>query len=209
MANIKHEDDVTWFLAYIRKYPDRCYGKIGDGSEYDDCIYQMLQEVVTNSIDEFKTGYGGRVEISINYASGEMSVRDYGRGVPIGSIARCFVGGDLSGMWPSNEIVITPDWVASAGVKKVCALSARFQVRSVREGEYGEIVVEGGKIILHKRDRCTADEKNGLLVRWTPDTTILPAFTVVEEHVVCRIKECAAANPGLTFFLNGQEISAW
>ena len=207
MGNAEQEDDVTWYLEYIRECSDRCYGKIGDGREYDDCVYQMLQEVIKNSIDEFKTGYGNRIEISIDYASGEMSVRDYGRGAPIGNIVSCFVGGNLRGMWPSNEIVITPDCVASAGVKKVCALSVRFHVRSVREGEYGEIVVEGGKMILHEQGKCAAEEKNGLFVRWIPDATIFPKLAIVEEHVVRRIKECAAANPGLKFILNEQEIT--
>ena len=110
-------------------------------------------------------------------------------------------------MWPSDDVVITPDWVASAGVKKVCALSARFQVRSVREGEYDEVIVEEEKITFHERNKCGVDEKNGLLVRWTPDATVLPAFTIVEEHVVRRISECVAANPELKFFLNGQEIT--
>ena len=91
---------------------------------------------------------------------------------------------------------------------KVSALSASFLVRSVRDGEYGRLVVRHGKKVSYDMGECGAGEKNGMLVRWTPDTTVLPAFTIVEEHVVRRIKECVAANPGLRFFLNGQEITA-
>ena len=108
MVKIEHEGAVTWTLEYIREYhPDWCYGKIGDGWEYDDGVYQMLQEVITNSIDEFKTGYGNRSEISIDYASGEMSVRDYGRGAPLGNLHRCFacdyMGGMMGGQYNRDD----------------------------------------------------------------------------------------------------------
>ena len=96
-------------------------------------------------------------------------------------------------------------WTSAVNVS---ALSAVSRFRSVCNGKYGSLEVCHGKKVSYDMGECGADEKNGMLVRWTPDTTVLPAFTIVEEHVVRRIKECAAANPGLKFFLNGQEISA-
>ena len=68
---------------YMRMHPSMCYRKIGDGTEYYDCIYMMLQAIIDNSIDEFKMGYGNRVEVSVDYTTDATSVRDYGRGVPV------------------------------------------------------------------------------------------------------------------------------
>ncbi len=198
-------EEVYTIPDHIRMHPSIYYGKLGDGTEYGDCIYLMLQTIIDNSIDEFKMGYGNLVEVSVDYATGEMSVRDYGRGAFIEKLEDCFIAYYRGGMYPSDfemdHAVLRP------GAQEVSALSASFQVRSVRDGQYGNLVVHCGKKVSYDIGECATDEKNGLLVRWTPDATVLPAFTVVEEHVVRRIKECAAANPGLKFILNGQEIT--
>jgi len=235
---------------YMRMHPSMCYGKLGDGTEYYDCIYLMLQAIIDNSIDEFKMGFGNRVEVAVDYVTGEMSVRDYGRGAPVEKLDDCFIAHDGGGMyaadfkrdhavpWPSamkvsalsegflvqsvctgkyGRLVVRHGEKASYfemdhavpwfSAMKVSALSAVFQVQSVRNGEYGRLEVRHGKKASYDIGECSADERNGLLVRWTPDTTVLPVFTVIEKLVVNRIKECAAANPGLKFFLNGQEIT--
>ena len=190
---------------YMRMHSSMCYGKIGNGAEYYDCIYLMLQAIIDNSIDEFKWGYGNRVEVSVDYVTGEMSVRDYGRGALVEKLDDCFIAHYGGGMYSAD---FGMDHAFSwAGAKKVSALSESFLVRSVRDGKYGKLVVRRGKKVSYDMGECGSDEKNGLLVRWIPDTTVLQPFTVVEEHVVNRIKECVAANPGLKFFLNGQEIS--
>ena len=207
------EKVYTWFdhvimhpLDHVRMHPNMYYKKIGDGTEYGDCIYLMLQEIIDNSVDEFKMGYGNRVEVSVDYATGEMSVRDYGRGAFIEKLDDCFIfSGFCEGMGGGD--IKMDDLASWCGAKAVSALSESFQVRSVREGKYGKLVIRHGKQVSYDIGECSADEKKGLLVRWTPDAMVLPAFTVVEEHVVRRIKECVAANPGLTFFLNGREIA--
>lgn len=199
-------EQVYTIPDYMRMHSSMCYGKIGNGKEYYDCIYLMLQEIIDNSIDEFKMGYGNRVEVSVDYVTGEMSVRDYGRGAPVEKLDDCFIAHYCGGMYSADFKL--EDAVSWAGASKVSALSASFLVQSVRDGKYGRLVLRHGKKVSYDMGGCGAGEKNGMLVRWTPDITVLPAFTVVEEHVVCRIKECAAANPGLRFFLNGQEITA-
>ena len=188
-------------LDHVRMHPNMYYKKIGDGAEYGDCIYLMLQEILNNSIDEFKMGYGNRVEVSVDYATGEMSVRDYGRGAFIEKLDDCFIFSGFCGGMGGGDIKMD-DLASWCGAKAVSALSESFQVRSVREGKYGKLVIRHGKQVSYDIGGCGADEKNGLFVRWTPDTTVLPAFTVVEEHVINRIKECAIANPGLKFILN-------
>lgn len=200
-------EEVYTIPDYMRMHPSMCYGKLGDGTGYFDCIYLMLQEIIDNSIDEFKMGYGNRVEVSVDYVTGEMSVRDYGRGAPVEKLDDCFIAHYCGGMYSADFKL--EDAVSWAGASKVSALSAIFWVLSVHDGKYGRLLARCGKKVSFDIRECGSDEKNGLLVRWTPDTTVLQPFTVVEEHVVRRIKECAAANPGLKFFLNGQEISAW
>ena len=203
-------EEVYTIPDYMRMHPSMCYGKLGDGTGYFDCIYQMLQGIIDNSIDEFKMGYGNRIEVSVDCSSGYMSVRDYGRGVPIDWLERCFIAQCCGGMYSSDFDNI--DYIKQrrlygwAGAASVSALSAHFQVRSVRSGKYGRLVVRCGKKVSYDMGKCDVDDKDGLLVRWTPDSTVLPAFTVAEERVVKRIRECAAANPGLAFVLNGKEI---
>ena len=199
-------EEVYTIPDYMRMHPSMYYGKLGDGTEYFDCIYLMLQAIIDNSIDEFKMGFGDRIEVAVDYATGEMCVRDYGRGAPVEKLEDCFIAHDGGGMYSADfKMDHAAPW---AGASKVSALSASFLVQSVRDGEYGRLVVRHGKKVSYDMGECGAGEKNGMLVRWTPDTTVLPAFTIVEEHVVRRIKECVAANPGLRFFLNGQEITA-
>lgn len=199
-------EEVYTIPDYMRMHPSMCYGKLGDGTGYFDCIYLMLQAIIDNSIDEFKMGFGDRIEVAVDYATGEMCVRDYGRGAPVEKLDDCFIAHDGGGMYSADfKMNHAVPW---ASVVKVSALSEGFLVQSVCNGEYGRLEVCHGKKVSYDMGECGADEKNGMLVRWTPDTTVLPAFTIVEEHVVLRIKECAAANPGLKFFLNGKEITA-
>ena len=198
-------ENVYTIAEYMRMHPSMCYGKIGDGKEYYDCIYLMLQVIMDNSIDEFKVGYGNRIEVSVDYVAGEMSVRDYGRGAPIERLDDCFIAHSCGGMYSADfRLEHAVPW---AGASKVSALSATFLAQSVHDGKYGRLLARCGKKVSFDIGECGSDEKNGLLVRWTPDITVLQPFTVVEEHVVRRIKECAAANPGLKFFHNDQEIT--
>ena len=199
-------EEVYTIPDYMRMHPSMCYGKLGDGTGYFDCIYLMLQAIIDNSIDEFMMGFGDRIEVAVDYATGEMCVRDYGRGAPVEELCDCFIAHDGGGMYSADfKMDHAVPWTSAV---KVSALSEGFLVQSVCNGKYGRLEVCHGKKVSYDMGECGADEKNGMLVRWTPDTTVLPAFTIVEEHVVRRIKECAAANPGLKLFLNGQEISA-
>lgn len=199
-------EEVYTIPDYMRMHPSMCYGKLGDGTGCFDCIYLMLQAIIENSIDEFKMGFGDRIDVAVDYGTGEMRVHDYGRGAPVEKLEDCFIAHDGGGMCSADfKMDHAAPW---PGASKVSALSASFLVQSVRDGKYGRLVLRHGKKVSYDMGECGAGEKNGMLVRWTPDTTVLPAFTIVEEHIVNRIKECAAANPGLRFFLNGQEISA-
>ena len=206
---MKNENDheVSDLARYIREHPELCYGKVGNGTEYDDCIYCMLQEVMDNAVDEFRIGYGVQVDVNVDYASGEMSVRDYGRGAPLRKLDVCFgCEEQFAGLFADR--ISLRNLVTWAGMRKVCALSARLIVRSVRDGDYGEIVFERGRQISFVHGTCNENEQNGTHVRWIPDVAIFQDFSIVEENVVNRIANCAKANPGLKFILNGAEVSS-
>ena len=201
--------EIFEFAKYARTHPELCYGKVGDGKEYDDCIYCMLQEVLDNAVDEFLFGYGTEVEITVDYESGAMSVRDYGRGAFVNKLDFCF-GWDVNccGMWGNDEHINIRYSLATAGVRRVCALSKCFSVRSVRDEKFGEIVFECGRQISYVQGRCVDGEKCGTLVRWSPDAAIFPNYSISPEHVNRRIANCAMANPGLKFILNGVRVHA-
>ena len=180
------------------------YGKLGDGTGYFDCIYLMLQAIVENSIDEFKMGFGDHIEVAVDYATGEMCARDYGRGAPVEELCDCFIAHDGGGMYSADfKMGHAVPWTSAV---KVSALSEGFLVQSACNGKYGRLEVRHGKKVSYDMGECGAYEKNGMLVRWTPDTTVLPVFTIVEEHIVRRIKECAAANPGLSSSSTGRKF---
>ena len=200
---------ILEFAKQARTYPELCYGKVGEGKEYDDCIYCMLQDVLDNAVDEFMFGYGTEVDIAVDSLSGAMSVRDYGRGAWVNKLDVCF-GCDLNygGRYGDVEHIGMRDFFVASGVRRVCALSKCFSVSSVRDGEFGEIVFEGGRQISYVKGKCVDGEKSGVLVRWIPDATIFSNCSVSLDHVSSRISNCAMENPGMKFILNGVPIHA-
>ena len=191
---------------YLRLRPEYFYPQIGSGAGYDDCVYLMLQQIMDNSVDEFLMGYGDRVEIYVDFASAEMRVRDYGRGMPLEWLDKCInpLGMSMSGMYSSdcNCEIHLPH------LALICALSSHCLARTVRSGEYGQIVFERGNLVSNERGKCSDGEKNGFLFSWTPDSKIITGLSVVEDHIVNRIKKCAVANPGMSFILNGDLVRA-
>lgn len=208
MANAKYDKNdvvtLTW-LEQLRLRPGMYIGEIGDGSGYHDCIYVLLKEIVDNAVDEFIMGAGRQVDVTVDYKTGEMSVRDYGRGVPIGTLADCVGTMNTSAKYKKRAFQFSAG-MNGVGSKAVNALSARFEARTVRGGQYEEVVFEKGVLSSKRRGKCAVGEHDGTRIAWHPDTSLLPRFTVREEHVVRRIRMYAYVNPGLKFVLNGQEI---
>ena len=194
-------------IDYPRLHPECYYPQIGNGSGYDDCVYLMLQQIVDNSVDEFLMGYGDRVEIYVDFASAEMRVRDYGRGMTLEWLNKVINPARMAcmaGMYSSdcNCEIHLPH------LALICALSSHCLARTVRSGEYGQIVFERGNLVSNERGKCSDGEKNGFLFSWTPDSKIITGLSVVEDHIVNRIKKCAVANPGMSFILNGDLVRA-
>ena len=200
-ASIKTLDPVT----HIRTRPGMYVGEPGTGAMYHDCIYILMKEVIDNSIDEFVMGEGKRIDVTVNYDSGETSVRDYGRGIPLGKVVDCVSQMNTGGKFDSDAFQFSAG-MNGVGTKAVNALSEFFEVRSFREGEFSEAFFKEGRLQSKKRGKQKSAEKSGTFIRYKPDAKVLKSFKVREEHVVRRMKMYCYVNAGLTINLNGQEI---
>ena len=180
-------------------------GEPGTGAMYHDCIYILMKEVIDNSVDEFVMGEGKRIEVNVNYDSGETSVRDYGRGIPLGKVVDCVSQMNTGGKFDSDAFQFSAG-MNGVGTKAVNALSEFFEVRSFREGEFSEAFFKEGRLQSKKRGKCKTSESHGTFIRYKPDVKVLKNFKVREEHVLRRMRMYCYVNAGLTISLNGQEI---
>ena len=200
-SSIKTLDPVT----HIRMRPGMYVGEPGTGAMYHDCIYILMKEVIDNSIDEFVMGFGKRIDVTVNYDTGETSVRDYGRGIPLGKVVDCVSQMNTGGKFNSENFQFSAG-MNGVGTKAVNALSEFFEVRSYRDGEFSEALFKEGRIVSKKRGKDKDNQHSGTFVRYRPDVKVLKNFKVREEHVLRRMKMYCYVNAGLTIRLNGQEI---
>ncbi len=200
-TSIKTLDPVT----HIRTRPGMYVGEPGTGAMYHDCIYILMKEVIDNSIDEFVMGCGKKIEVNVNYDTGETSVRDYGRGIPLGKVEDCVSQMNTGGKFDSDSFQFSAG-MNGVGTKAVNALSEFFEVRSFREGEFSEAYFKEGRLQSKKRGKTKTAEKSGTFIRYKPDVKVLKNFKVREEHVARRMKMYCYVNAGLTIVLNGQEF---
>lgn len=188
-------------LEHIRKRIGMYIGRLGNGTQYDDGIYILLKEVVDNSIDEFIMGCGKRIDITI--AGHDVTVRDYGRGIPLGKVVDC-VSRINTGAKYNDDVFQFSAGLNGVGTKAVNALSSHFRVRSHRGGEYAEAVFERGVLKSQSSGKCPR-EPDGTLIEFTPDADIFPGTDFLPEHVSKRLRLCACLQPGLKIVCNGEE----
>ena len=200
-TSIKTLDPVT----HIRTRPGMYVGEPGTGAMYHDCIYILMKEVIDNSIDEFVMGCGKKIDVTVNYDTGEVSVRDYGRGIPLGKVVDCVSQMNTGGKFDSAAFQFSAG-MNGVGTKAVNALSSFFEVRSFREGEFSEAYFEEGRLKSKRRGKQKTAERDGTFIRYRPDEKVLKHFKVREEHVLRRMKMYCYVNAGLTINLNGQSI---
>ena len=200
-SSIKTLDPVT----HIRMRPGMYVGEPGTGAMYHDAIYILMKEVIDNSIDEFVMGSGKRIDVNVNYDTGETSVRDYGRGIPLGKVVDCVSQMNTGGKFDSESFQFSAG-MNGVGTKAVNALSEFFEVRSYRDGEFSEAYFEEGRLVSKKRGKQKTAEKSGTFIRYKPDAKVLKNFKLREEHVLRRMRMYCYVNAGLTIVLNGQEI---
>jgi topoisomerase-4 subunit B len=187
-------------LEHIRKRTGMYIGRIGDGTEYDDGIYILLKEIVDNSVDEYIMGYGDRIAISVSGT--RVSVRDFGRGIPLGKVVEC-VSRINTGAKYSDEVFQFSVGLNGIGTKAVNALSRCFEVRSYRGGEFAGAVFEKGKIIKGLKGRISG-EPDGTFVSFEPDPEIFGNAVLSPEHLDRRLRLYSFLNAGLRIEYNGQ-----
>ncbi len=197
------EDEIrtVGWLEHIRMRPGMYIGKLGDGSEDDDGIYVLLKEVIDNSIDEFMMGYGKQIDIQIS-DDGAISVRDFGRGIPLGKLVEAVSQINTSGKFDTKAFQKSVG-LNGVGLKAVNALSSEFEVRAVRDGQMKTARFRDG-VLTDASPVLPTDEPNGTFVYFKPDTTIFPAFHYRDEPVEKLIKNFTYLNTGLAIYLNGK-----
>src|SRR5438477_9121103 len=158
-------------LEHIQLRTGMYIGRIGDGSHYDDGCYILLKEVIDNAIDEYIMGYGEEVQVKIENAT--VSVRDFGRGIPLGKVIDC-VSKINTGAKYNDDVFQFSVGLNGVGTKAVNALSKLFFVRSHRDGEFFEAKFKQGKLLDQKKGKTS--EPNGTLVQFEPDPTIFKEF---------------------------------
>ncbi|MDR0993351.1 MAG: type IIA DNA topoisomerase subunit B [Verrucomicrobiota bacterium] len=207
MAKASHTYDESKIqtlsaLEHIRKRTGMYIGRVGDGTQYDDGIYVLLKEVVDNAVDEFIMGYGKRVDITMEGTT--VSVRDYGRGIPLGKVVEC-VSRINTGAKYNDDVFQFSVGLNGVGTKAVNALSSSFQVQSHRDGEFAGARFSRGELLKKSAGTC-AGTPNGTLIEFVPDTEIFGSSAYLPELVQRRLRLYACLHAGLEIVCNGERI---
>ena len=197
--NIKSLD----WREHIRLRPGMYIGKSGDGSSPDDGIYVLLKEVIDNCVDEFVMGEGKIIDIVIN--DDFVSVRDFGRGIPIGKVVDVVSKMNTGGKYDTRAFKKSVG-LNGVGTKAVNALSSNFIVASTRDGKTKSAEFKLGVLSDEKLD--DTEDKNGTYVEFTPDQSIFKNYRYRIEYVEKMIKFYVYLNPGLTIKLNGNKFKS-
>ncbi len=191
-------------LEHIRLRTGMYIGRIGDGSNHDDGCYVLLKEVIDNTIDEFIMGNGKEVHIDLD--GNVATVRDFGRGIPLGKVVDC-VSKINTGAKYNDEVFQFSVGLNGVGTKAVNALSKEFLVRSHRDGEYVEAVFRQGKLKSEKTGKA-AGEPNGTFIRFEPDPEIFKKSEFRNEYIEKRLRHYSYLNTGLKLIFNGQTFQS-
>ena len=186
-------------LEHIRLRTGMYIGRIGDGSHYDDGCYILLKEVIDNGIDEFIMGAGKEIRVEIQDQA--VTVRDFGRGIPLGKVVDC-VSQINTGAKYNDDVFQFSVGLNGVGTKAVNALSRQFLVRSFREGEFVEAAFKQGKLKNEKKGKTS--EPDGTLIRFEPDPEIFKEVQFRPEHVERRLRHYSYLNSGLKLLFNGK-----
>jgi topoisomerase-4 subunit B len=186
---------------HIRRRPGMYIGKLGDGSSRDDGIYILLKEVLDNSIDEFMMGNGRQIEITIN--ENEVSVRDHGRGIPLGKLVDVASKMNTGAKYDS-KVFKKSVGLNGVGIKAVNALSSRFNIKSFRDGQVKAVDFSRGEIITDFPVEPTT-ESNGVLTTFYPDEELFGNYRYIAEYVITLLRNYTFLNSGLTITLNGEK----
>ena len=203
--NIKYTEDnivsLDW-KEHIRLRPGMYIGKLGNGSSEDDGIYILLKEILDNSVDEYVMGNGKRIEITVK--NKKVTVRDFGRGIPLGKVVECVSQINTGGKYDSKAFKKSVG-LNGVGTKAVNALSEYFSVKSIREGKSKVAEFDKGNIV-NNGDIVASDENQGTIIEFIPDSGIFSEYTFREEYIVEMLWNYAFLNSGLKLKFNNETI---
>jgi topoisomerase-4 subunit B len=186
---------------HIRMRPGMYIGKLGDGTAPDDGIYILIKEVLDNCIDEYVMGAGKTIEVSVK--SNQVSIRDYGRGIPLGKVVDVVSKMNTGGKYDSKAFKKSVG-LNGVGTKAVNALSSYFKVQSIREDQSKIAEFEKGNLINDPPVEVSSLRK-GTKVSFVPDLSIFPHYKFRNEYIVKMIKNYVYLNTGLTIIFNGEK----
>jgi len=207
MANVTYNEDnirsLDW-KEHIRLRPGMYIGKLGDGAVGDDGIYILIKEVLDNCIDEYVMGFGTAIDIKLDMENGMVSIRDHGRGIPLGKVIDCVSKINTGGKYDSKAFKKSVG-LNGVGTKAVNALSNYFKVQAIREGKTKIAEFSKGVLENDYKIKKTA-EKNGTLVEFKPDNTIFKNYKFRAEYIENQLWNYAYLNAGLKLNFNGKTI---
>ncbi|MDR1678975.1 MAG: type IIA DNA topoisomerase subunit B [Prevotellaceae bacterium] len=189
-------------LEHVRRRPGMYIGKLGDGTYPDDGVYVLLKEVLDNSIDEYRMGFGNTVNVSVE--EGRVSVRDFGRGIPQGKMIEAVSIMNTGGKYDDKAFKKSVG-LNGVGTKAVNALSSSFTVQSFRDGKVKRADFNTGKLE-KEYDLADSNEPNGTLVEFVPDNTIFTGYKFRDEYIETMLRNYSYLNTGLTIVYNGKRF---
>ena len=205
MSTTQYTEDnirsLEW-QEHIRLRPGMYIGKLGDGSSADDGIYILIKETIDNSIDEFVMGAGKVIDISVK--EGSVSIRDYGRGIPLGKVVDVVSKMNTGAKYDSKAFKKSVG-LNGVGTKAVNALSSTFTVKAIRDGKSKQATFERG-ILVDDQSVIDNSSRKGTLVQFIPDADIFHNYQYQMEYVERMVWNYVYLNPGLTIMLNGEKF---
>ena len=198
--NIRHLSD----MEHVRTRPGMYIGKLGDGSHAEDGIYVLLKEVIDNSIDEFKMNAGKRIEVTLDEHL-RVSVRDYGRGIPLGKLVEAVSMLNTGGKYDSKAFKKSVG-LNGVGLKAVNALSLHFVAQSFRDGETRRAEFKEGILLSDEATAAPEGTENGTLIEFEPDEKLFRGYRFQTEFVETMLRNYTYLNTGLAIMFNGRRI---
>ncbi len=206
MTAVYTEDTIRTldWKEHIRKRPGMYIGKLGDGSSLDDGIYLLIKEVLDNAVDEYMMGFGKTIEVIINEK--EVTIRDYGRGVPLGKLVDVASKMNTGAKYDSRVFKKTVG-LNGVGIKAVNALSSQFVIQSYREKDCRLAEFSRGELV-SEQELSSGDENNGTRVVFTPDNEIFGKFRFIPEYLERMFRNYVYLNAGLAIVFNGKRFQS-
>jgi topoisomerase-4 subunit B len=205
MTSAKYNEDSIRSLdwkEHIRLRPGMYIGKMGNGSSPDDGVYVLLKEVIDNSIDEFVMGNGKTIEVSVK--NNKVTVRDFGRGIPLGKVVDC-VSKINTGAKYDSKVFKKSVGLNGVGTKAANALSSYFRIRSIREGKSKLVEFQQG-ILTNEEPVQENTSRKGTKVTFIPDEELFGKYRFLNEYIEKMMWNYCYLNPGLTILFNGDKF---